>query len=174
MNWAFVTKPGSEPLVRSYLFLRSGIGIIGVALPVVLVIGAILLDQRFEFLDSMSSYHYSVMRDVFVGSLWAIGIFLICYQYDHLDDLVSTVAGFCAIGLSLFPTPPDCPPSNMNCATELQIRIGVAHFLFATGFLVALAIMVRLLFTRRNPDKEKLTPPDQKRNPTTNLVYRIC
>ena len=134
MKWALVTKPGSELLVRSYLFLRSGIGIIGVALPVVLVIGAIILDQRFEFLDSMSSYYYSVMRDVFVGSLWAIGIFLICYQYDHLDDLVSTVAGFCAIGLSLFPTPPDCPPSNMNCATELQIRTGGRTFCLLRAF----------------------------------------
>ena len=174
MKWAFVTKPGSELLVRSYLFLRSGIGIIGVALPVVLVIGAIILDQRFEFLDSMSSYYYSVMRDVFVGSLWAIGIFLICYQYDHLDDLVSTVAGFCAIGLSLFPTPQDCPPSNMNCATELQIRIGVAHFLFATGFLVALAFMAGFLFTRGNPEKDKVTDTDRKRKRRNNLIYWIC
>src|SRR5258708_14016070 len=119
MKWAFVTKPGSDPLVRSYLFLRSGIGSIGVALPVVLVIGAILVDQRFEFLDSMSSYYYSVMRDVFVGSLWAIGIFLLCYQYDHLDDLVSTVPGFCPFCLSLFPTPPYSPPNTMNCAPAL-------------------------------------------------------
>ena len=168
MKWAFVTKPSSNPLVRSYLFLRSGIGIIGVALPVVLVIGAIILDQRFEFLDSMSSYYNSVMRDVFVGSLWAIGIFLICYQYDHLDDLVSTVAGFCAIGLSLFPTPPDVG------ATEQQVMIGKAHFLFATGFLVALAFMAFFLFTRGNPEKDKVTDTDRKRKRRNNLIYRIC
>ncbi len=99
INWLNATS--AQPLARSYLFLRTGIGIIGVALPIVLVIGNITLERHLGILDSMSAYYQSVMRDVFVGSLWAIGIFLICYQYDHLDDLVSTVAGFCAIGLSL-------------------------------------------------------------------------
>ena len=62
----------------------------------------------------------------------------------------------------------------MNCATELQIRIGVAHFLFATGFLVALAFMVGFLFTRGNPEKDKVTDTDRKRKRRNNLIYRIC
>ncbi len=106
-NWAFVTTPGSDPLVRSYLFLRKGIGIIGVALPFVLIIGAIILDHHLELSYSLSAYYYSVMGSVFVGSLWAIGIFLICYQYDHLDNIVSNIAGICVIGVSLFPTTRD-------------------------------------------------------------------
>ena len=168
MKWAFVTKPGSETLVRSYLFLRSGIGIIGVALPVVLVIGAIILDQRFEFLDSMSSYYYSVMRDVFVGSLWAIAIFLICYRYDYLDDFASTIAGICAIGVALFPTTPDVD------ATQGQTAIGVVHAVFASCFFLVLALMSIILFQRGNPEKDKVTDTDRKRKRRNNLIYRIC
>ena len=169
MNWMFVSTPGSQPLIRSYLFLRRGIGIIGVALPVVLVIGTVILKRHLELSDSVSAYYYSVMRDVFVGSLWAIAIFLICYRYDHLDDIVSSIAGFCAIGVSLFPTTPDGV-----AATQQQEMIEKAHFLFATGFLVALAFMACFLFTRENPEKDKVTVTDSKRKRLRNMVYRIC
>ena len=173
-NWAFVTTPFSHPLARSYLYLRGGIGIIGVALPVVLVIATMILNLSFNVKDSVSSYYYTPTGDVFVGSLWAIGIFLICYQYDHLDNIVGNIAGVCAIGLSLFPTPPDCPLTNLNCATELQKKIGVAHFVFSTGFLLALFIMVFFLFTRGNPEKVEVTEADRKRKRRNNIVYRIC
>jgi hypothetical protein len=164
MKWAFVTTRGSDPLVRSYLFLRRGVGLLGVMLPIVLVVGTVILTRRLEVLDSISSYYYSVMGTVFVGSLWATAIFLICYRYDHLDDLVSTVAGVCAIGLSLFPTPPDMG------ATAQQEIIGKFHFSFATGFLVALAVMAFFLFTRTNPDPAQVTDRKLQRN----RVYRAC
>ncbi len=161
IKWLKTSSP--QPLVRSYLFLRRGIGIIGVALPIVLVIGKIILDRRLEVLDSISAYYYSVMGNVFVGSLWAIGIFLICYQYDHLDDIVSTVAGVCAIGVSLFPTTPDK-------ATGQQMVIGILHGLFAGIFFGTLALMAIFLFTRKNPDPHKVT--DRKR--LRNKIYLIC
>ncbi len=160
----FVTTPGSDPLVRSYLFLRSGIGIIGMALPFVLIIGAIILDHHLELSYSLSAYYYSVMGSVFVGSLWAIGIFLICYQYDHLDNIVSNIAGICVIGVSLFPTTRDGVT-----ATQQQEMIGKVHFLFATGFLLALAF-----FTRKNPDQANVTDTDKKRKRLRNMVYVIC
>jgi hypothetical protein len=162
MTWAFVTQPGSDPLARSYLFLRKGIGFIGVALPIVLVCGTIFLEGRFAFSGSMSAYYYSVMRDVFVGSLWATGIFLIFYRYDNLDNLVSTLAGICAIGVSLFPAPPDVK------ATQQQVAIGVAHGSFAGSFFLMLAFMAIVLFTRSNP--EYVTD----RKLLRNKVYMIC
>ncbi len=143
--------------------MRRGIGIIGVALPIVLVIGTIILDGRLEVLDSISAYYYSVTRNIFVGSLWAIGIFLICYRYEYLDDIVSTVAGVCAIGVSLFPTTPDK-------ATAQQIVIGILHGLFAGIFFGTLALMAIFLFTRKNPDPDKVT--DRKR--LRNKIYLIC
>jgi len=166
-NWIVETTPIPDSFVRSYLFLRSGIGIIGVALPPVLITGAIILNRRFDVSDSLSAYYYSVTGSVFVGSLWAIGIFLICYQYDHLDDIVSNIAGFCVIVVSLLPTTPTCDPKHPVCATQLQETIGNVHFLFATVFLAALAIMA-FLFARESPEKDKVT--DRKRK----WLYRIC
>ena len=162
IQWLNETSP--QPLVRSYLFLRKGIGIIGVALPFVLLIGEILLEShRIYFLDSISAYYYSVMRNVFVGSLCAIGVFLICYQYQHLDDIVSTVAGICAIGVALFPTtPPDVG------ATQLQVTIGLAHLSFATCFFLILASMAIFLFTRTDQKKKG------RRKQLRNAVYYAC
>jgi hypothetical protein len=145
----WLNETSAQPLVRSYLFLRTGIGIIGVALPIVLIFGRIILERRLGILDSMSAYYQSVMRDVFVGSLWAIGIFLICYQYDHLDDIASTIAGASAILVALFPTPP-------------------MHQLSAACFFVILALMAIFLFRRT----DQVNPTQRKQQ--RNTLYLIC
>ena len=130
-------------------FLSTGIGIIGVALPIVLIFGRMILEGRLGILDSMSAYHQSVMRDVFVGSLWAIGICLICYRYDHLDDIVSTIAGAFAILVALFPNPP-------------------MHQWSAACFFLILALMAIFLFRRTDQEKPK------RRKRQRNTVYLIC
>ena len=156
-----VTTSAQQPLVQSYLFLRKGIGIIGVALPFVLIIGKIILESP-GISGSLSAYYYSVMRDVFVGSLWVIGVFLICYRYDTLDDIASTIAGICAIGVSLLPTAPEVD------ATQRQMAIGVAHGSFASCFLIILALMAIFLFRKT----DQVNPGRRKRQ--RNLIYLIC
>lgn len=147
--------------VRSYVLLRRGIGIIGVALPFVLFIGKIILESP-GISASISAYYYSVMRDVFVGSLWVIGIFLICYRYALLDDIVSTIAGICAIGIALFPTTPDMD------VTQRQTAIGLAHASFASCFFLILALMAIVLFRRT----DQVSPAGRKQQRDT--VYLIC
>jgi hypothetical protein len=45
------------------------------------------------------------MQDVFVGILWAVGLFLISYKgYDSTDNWVTNLSGIFAIGVALFPT----------------------------------------------------------------------
>ncbi len=146
----WLNETSAQPLVRSYLFLRKGIGIIGVALPIVLIFGTMILERRLGILDSMSAYYQSVMRDVFVGSLWAIGIFLICYQYAHLDDIASTIAGASAILVAIFPTPP-------------------VHQVSAACFLSALAFFALYLFRKTDPNTDP-TPRKKQRN----IVYLAC
>ena len=144
----WLAEARAQPLVRSYLFLRTGIGITGVALPIVLIFGRMLWESP-GILDSMSAYYQSVMRDVFVGSLWAIGIFLICYRYDHLDDIASTIAGVAAILVALFPNPP-------------------VHQASAACFFVILALMAIFLFRRTDQEKP------QRRKQLRNIVYLGC
>jgi hypothetical protein len=152
----------TQHLVQSYLFLRKSIGVIGMVLPIVLVIGKVMLGSP-GISDSISAYYYSVMRNIFVGSLCACAVFLICYRYELWDDILSTVAGAFAIGVALFPTAPDVG------ATEQQMMIGRLHGLFATCFFIILAIFALHFFRKTDPNKIP-TPRKQLRN----MVYLFC
>lgn len=142
-------------LVLSYLGLRKGIGIIGIALPFALAIGKMLLDGP-GLLNSISLYYYSVMRDVLVGSLFATAVFLISYRYRRLDDLAGDLAGIAAIGLALFPGAPD------TGATQQQMIIGMMHLAFAGVFFLTLAFFALVLFRRT----------DRKQQPTRQKLQR--
>ncbi|MFU8842923.1 MAG: hypothetical protein ACNA7V_03845 [Bacteroidales bacterium] len=63
-------------LIHSYLALRTAVGWIGIMLPFTLVTGVILIFRERMIMHSISSYYYSGMRDVFVGALCAIALFL--------------------------------------------------------------------------------------------------
>src|SRR3989344_5703116 len=123
----------NDSLVLSYLGLRKAIGVIGILLPFVLVIGkTILVDSGIE--SSISAYYYTVMRDVFVGSLCAIGIFLMSYRgYEWIDEVAGKIGTIFAIGTALFPTSP-------QHADTLRIFIGQLHYVFAMGLFLTLAV----------------------------------
>jgi hypothetical protein len=116
-------------------------------------------------LGSISAYYYSATGNIFVGSLCAIAIFLICYRYERLDDIVSTVAGASAIGVALFPTAPD------RGATERQMMIGTWHYIFALCFFVTLAIFALWIF-RKSDQKNPMDRTPEKRQ--RNIVYLVC
>ncbi|SDD65400.1 DUF998 domain-containing protein [Actinokineospora iranica] len=158
-----------DTLVHSYLFLRRAIGLVGLALPVVLIVGKELV-QGGGLLNSISGYYYSDMRDVYVGSLCAIGVFLLSYRgYDWLDDVAANVAGVAAIGVALFPTTPAGDPSAADKA------IGVAHIVFAAVFFLTLAYFCLVLF--RKSDKARPTRRKVQRNQVylvAGLVILVC
>jgi hypothetical protein len=123
----------------------------------------------FGFSDSISDYYYiPAIRNVFVGGLCILATLLMCYRYQSVDDLASYIAGLCAIGVALFPKAPLCPPSNVHCASQLQIQIGLAHAVFAGLFFLIIALMVFFLFTRTNQD------PPMARKKERNVIYWVC
>lgn len=160
-NGLLTTPSTQQSLVLSYLGLRKGIGFIGCALPIVLVFGRMAFESP-GILDSISAYYYSVMRDIFVGSLWAIAIFLISYRYARLDDILGDLAGIFAMCISIFPTAPG------RGATEQQVVIGWAHLFFAACFFIILAFFSLFLFRKTGSDG----PTPQKRQ--RNRVYVVC
>src|SRR4051794_38276106 len=100
------TAPPQNALVQSYLFLRRAIGVIGVALPPVLILGKLLVDGG-GLLDSLSGYYYTDVRNVFVGAMCATGVFLLSYRgYSRADNIAGNVAAVAAVGLALCPTKP--------------------------------------------------------------------
>src|SRR5215475_9308930 len=104
-------KEINNTLVLSYLDLRKSVGIIGMLLPFVVSIGKILLDGP-GILSSVSSYYYSSMGNVFVGSMCAIGVFLWSYRgYDWRDSVAATIGAICAIGTALVLAAPDIEPT---------------------------------------------------------------
>ncbi|MEV1288775.1 DUF998 domain-containing protein [Micromonospora sp. NPDC049679] len=148
--------------------LRLGIGAVGIALPIVLTFGNALLTGERTLLDSISAYYYTDMRDVFVGSMCAIGVFLICYRYERLDDLLSTIAGVLAIAVALFPVAPTVPPGTLS---STDITIGRVHQVCAAALFVLLAIFCIFLFPRARSARARAMP--EKRGPR-NAIYYAC
>jgi len=143
---------------RSYLALRKVVGWIAILLPFTLIAGESLLFNGERILFSISQYYYSGMRDVFVGALCAIALFLFFYRgHDKRDNWAGNIAGFAALGTAFFPTPEHGESS----------WLGVVHFICASCFFLTLAGFSLFLFTRKDthPTREKL-----KRN----KIHVVC
>jgi len=149
--------------VLSYMGLRKAVGIIGIALPLVLVIGKYIIDgPGIEI--SISHYYHTAMRDVLVGSLCAIALFLMSYRgYERTDDIAGDLACIFAIGVALFPTTPD------HGATENDKVIGALHLGFAAAFFLTLAFFSLVLFRKRD-----MTKAPTPRKVLRNHVYTVC
>ncbi|MER7849006.1 hypothetical protein ABTZ03_34275 [Kitasatospora sp. NPDC096077] len=133
---------------RTITLLRLGVGAIGVLLPPALPLGnwlaAELTGRSTEgfWPASMSAAYYGSTRNVLVGALCALGVFLVCYRFDRRDDRWSTAAGAFALGVAMCPTVPSDP-------TGLQRTVGVLHLVFASLLFVMLALFC--LFSFRDP-----------------------
>jgi hypothetical protein len=150
-------------LVISYLWLRRAVGVIGTSLPFVLVFGTWLLGGR-GIEPSISAYYYTSMRDAFVGSLCAIGVFLLSYRgYDRVDNVTGNLACIFAVGIALFPTSPAIG------ATAAMTLVGHIHLVFASAYFLTLAFFSLVLFRKTNPDG-RMTERKKQRN----IIYAVC
>src|SRR5262249_41169201 len=139
------------------------IGIIGILLPFTVAFGKILLESP-GILGSISAYYYSLMGNVFVGSLCAIGVFLSSYRgYDWRDVLSGHLAAVFALGRALFPT------AQESAATAEQLRISGFHAAFAGGFFLTLAYFSLFLFRMTN-ENGAMTRKKKMRN----AVFLVC
>ncbi len=142
----------------SYLALRKAVGWIGILLPFTLMLGVFLIFEGEIIQESISHYYHTDMRNVFVGGLCAVALFMLFYSgYDKWDDWAANVAGFSAIGVAWFPTT-EVGSSNL---------IGKIHFACAAFFFLTLTVFSLFLFTKKgsNPTPQKLT---------RNKIYVIC
>ncbi|MEL6681927.1 MAG: DUF998 domain-containing protein [Pseudomonadota bacterium] len=141
-------------MVMSYHRMRTALGILGMALPLVLIIGGLLDYQRIE--PSISDFYHTTYRDIFVGTLCAIGVFLICYRGygrrdgDLIDDnRLGTVAGVSAFGVALFPN--ESPTEQIATMTQNMVGIGTSplfHYASALVFFACLAAFCLVKFPR--------------------------
>jgi hypothetical protein len=145
-------------LTFSYLALRKAVGWIGILLPFVLMLGGHLIFKEDFTLKNISVYYHTGMRNVFVGSLCAISLFLFFYKgYDKWDDRMGSLAGFLALITAFFPTVKEGP-------YDWQAHV---HFYSAACLFIILSGISLFLFTKKAayPTSRKL-----KRN----RIYIIC
>jgi len=171
-------RSDEDVLVINYTHLRKAIGWVGTLLPVILLVAnPIALSVENSSCGwlpgSVSGYYYTPVRNIFVGALCALGLFLIAYVgYDLGDRLVTDAAGLFGLGVAFFPTTPTVTSQpSVTCQTVAQLStreqvVGDIHAVSATLFFVFLAWMA-LRFT--NTDK----PPYPKKT-LRNRIYKTC
>jgi len=143
----------------TYFTLRKIIGFLAFFLAPVLVFGTFILDHTHEVKVSMSAYYYTSMRNLFVGVICGISLFLFSYHgYKWYDSLASKLAGLFGLGIAFFRT------SASDDKTDI---LSILHYVTSGIFLVILALMSFFLFTK---SKGTMTTQKKKRN----RVYRIC
>jgi hypothetical protein len=152
-------------LVISFLHLRALVGILGIALPIVMLLYALLLSPCGGIEQSISAYYHTHMRNVFVGILCGVGVFMITYNgYDTKDTVTSTLAGIFAICVALFPT------SDVSACEQNGLvngTIGTIHITMALGLFAMFAYMSIALFTLTSGN---MTDKKKQRN----VLYRVC
>jgi len=149
------------PLVWSSQSHQRAVGVLGIALPLVLLLGVWLIFGAVPP-GSISAYYYTGMRDVLVGVLFAMGIFLASYAGYPGDAKFGKIAALGALGVALFPTIPQ------GKITSKEQAIGLVHLISTVIFFAMLIWFSYGLFTKSNQDPLPL----KKRQ--RNLVYRIC
>jgi hypothetical protein len=163
--------------LRSFHVMRIVIGVLGVALPVVLLLGdALFLQSPIWPRGSISAYYHSAMRDEFVGILIAICFFLLCYHVSErrLENWLSTLAGVAAALVAVFPTA--LPPTG-GTLTDLQRQLGeqrvaFVHAASAIALFSTLALM-SYLFGRREGSRSK--SPAQRQSPEFwRAFHHVC
>jgi hypothetical protein len=163
-----MTEEMRDDVVRSFYRMRQALGVLGLVLPVALILGGIAALGGVE--PSISDYYNTLMRDVFVGTLSAIGVFLICYRGHGLsgrerlsDDTVSTLAGVAALGVAFLPNAPPLAEGalaaacardpGLACSSVAQQVLGfraasIGHYASAIVFLGGLAHLSLVRFAR--------------------------
>jgi hypothetical protein len=130
--------PGIQD-ARAVKILRLGVGSIGILLPIVLIVGNWIVDWQFSWPSSMSGSYYTHTRNLFVGLLCALGVFLIFYWPTWLQGLFTCFAGICALLVAFDPTAP--PPGK---GSE-PAWINYMHHSAAGGLILVLGLFCFVL-----------------------------
>jgi hypothetical protein len=153
-----------DPTVLTYLALRKAVGAIAVVLPFALALPWWFHSHQFQ--GSISLYYYTGMRNLFVGSLCGIAMFLLsCRGFDWKDEVAGVFAALCAIGVAFFPTTPVDP----SLASPVHDPVGTAHYVFAGLLFATLACFCLFLFRTTAADKELTVQKLQR-----NRIYSAC
>ena len=145
----------------SYFSMRRAIGILGMSFPFILVFGSMLVGKSDAIQYSISTYYHTPMRDIFVGIICAIAVFLFSYRgYDWKDNLAGHLGCVFALGVAFLP----CTNGNLQSPI-----VGDLHWISAAFFFSVLIFYSLYLFPKTHKGRPK---SEQKKS--RNKVFKIC
>ena len=131
----------------SYQLLRRAVGILGIALPILLIIGHGKIERAISF------YYYTNMSTVLTGILITFGLVLFTYRGGKVpgekisENQLTNVAGFFALIVALVPTQYGCPIKAIFYVHNDPFR-GWIHNGSALAFLLLMGIVVITKFAK--------------------------
>ena len=157
-----VSIPGNQD-ARAVKDLRLGVGVIGALLPIMLIAWNGIAGDKTIVPTSMSGSYYTSARNLFVGSLCALGVFLILYRHTTLQNLCTWCAGAFALLVAFAPTAP-APP-----ATEPQ-WVNYLHHAAAGALILTLGVFCFVLERGDAAGAASLDPVESTRYPEAPQV----
>jgi len=142
--------------VINYKRMRLVIGLIAFLMPI-----AVWLLSGYPGLSSISISYWTNSQDIFVGSLFAVGFFMMAYngsgRCERLEKWLSRAACLFAIGIALFPTRDF--NHQIACAPKWILYIShnkphVIHYTAAISLFICLFLML-IFFSFRASRKGK-------------------
>jgi len=139
-------------IMWTYYMLRGGMAVIAFLLPVVLLVGG---RQTWPGAQpaSISGYYHTAMRDVFVGALVTVGVFLVLYRaFNKVENWLLNIAGLAVICVALLP----CGRDQGSTDAVGQFTAAQAHgicAMVAFGCLAVVAIFLGRDTVNLLPDK---------------------
>ncbi len=159
---ATANAAGGDPIslayLRTYHWIRTLVGILDLALPIILVTGVLILDRPdIGELHSLSAYYHTGMRDFFAVILSVTGILLFTYRISekNWDNRLSWIAGAASIGVAFFPT--RSSPNYDAAPTRIQEFFGeeptnLIHLTCASVVVASMACICWLFAYREEKD----------------------
>lgn len=175
--------------LMSYMNQRKFVGAIAFFLPLALWLGNYLLADRWKvFKDhygiqsSMSAYYYTSMRNLFVGALCSVGVFLVCSKDADTEDLpwwkngttLYRFAGGLALAVPFLPTRRVVVTTTDPPITGFESFIGDLHFVAASVLFITLAWICLTLFTKKDRAYGKDYPATGTGKTRRNWFYKFC
>lgn len=166
----------AKKLVISYRLLQRLLGLLGLALPAALLLFTLVSGRALE--RSISDFYYTQMGGFLVGTLSAVGVFLLCYngfpderpnpgllRRLWADRTFSLLAGIGAIGVALFPVYRKgfSPPLVLDPETQATTityfgfmnAVDLPHYVSAVLFFVCITVLVVFFFPRGEQGRTK-------------------
>ena len=138
----------------TYRRIRRAIGYLGISLPILLILFAVVPFFKTSIQPSISHFYYTNLREIFTGTLCAVGLFLVRYKgfgnkkWWRNDNLLTNIAGVMAFGVAFIPTDPIFPSTRDTTLIPYDWNfLGGLHYTFAGTLFLSFSILSIFVFT---------------------------